>query len=359
MAASGKCAISLKKDQFELNASFAIPAKGVLGIFGHSGSGKTTLLRCLAGLEKKARGTIQINDQSWLEKRKSLSPQQRKIGYVFQDSRLFPHLTVMENLEYGIKRSGSVNEQNKQYLIQLLNIHALLDRLPASLSGGEKQRVAIARALLKRPQLLLMDEPMASLDDSHKNEILPYLEMLHDKLNIPIVYVSHSLEEVSRLCDELIVLEQGKVIFSGSITQALTSVSSPLLKTDSSIAVLEAKVVHADSEFGLSTVVTESGTLLQVKGELRKGAAVRLRIYATDVSLSRSKAEDSSILNILAARVLSVVEETTSEVLLQIEINKDIILARISKKSFRHLQIKFDMDIFVQIKGILLRSDRI
>lgn len=359
MAASGKCAISLKKDQFELNASFEIPAKGVLGIFGHSGSGKTTLLRCLAGLEKKARGTIQINDQSWLEKRKSLSPQQRKIGYVFQDSRLFPHLTVMENLEYGIKRSGSVNEQNKQYLIQLLNIHALLDRLPASLSGGEKQRVAIARALLKRPQLLLMDEPMASLDDSHKNEILPYLEMLHDKLNIPIVYVSHSLEEVSRLCDELIVLEQGKVIFSGSITKALTSVSSPLLKTDSSIAVLEAKVVHADSEFGLSTVMTESGTLLQVKGELRKGAAVRLRIHATDVSLSRSKAEDSSILNILAARVLSVVEETTSEVLLQIEINKDIILARISKKSFRHLQIKFDMDIFVQIKGILLRSDRI
>ena len=359
MAMSGKCSVAVRKDSFQLEADFDIPGKGVLGIFGHSGSGKTTLLRCLAGLEKKSRGYIRFNDQAWQEKRKSLSPQARNIGYVFQDSRLFPHMSVRENLDYGIKRSGSVNEKNKKYLIQLLNLFDLLERMPKSLSGGEKQRVAIARALLKRPQLLLMDEPMASLDDAHKNEILPYLERLHDQLNIPIIYVSHSLEEVSRLCDDIIVLEAGKVIFKGNITQALSSADSPLLNTECSIAVLNAKVVNADSEFGLSSVVTESGTLLQVKGNLKKGGSVRLRIYAADVSLCKSRPNDSSILNILPAKILSVVEETGSEVLLQLVSNKDIILARISKKSFKILQLKFDMEIFVQIKGILLHADRI
>lgn len=359
MSVSGKCSVSVKKDSFQLEAGFDIPSKGVLGIFGRSGSGKTTLLRCLAGLEKKVKGHIQFNDQVWHTKRKSLSSQARNIGYVFQDSRLFPHMTVQQNLDYGIKRSGSVNEQNKKYLIQLLNIHELLERLPQSLSGGEKQRVAIARALLKRPQLLLMDEPMASLDDAHKNEILPYLERLHDQLNIPIIYVSHSLEEVSRLCDEIIVLEAGKVTFKGDITKALSSVESPLLNTECSIAVLAAKVINTDSEFGLSGVLTENGTLFQVKGELRKGTKVRLRIHAVDVSLCKSKPHDSSILNILPAKILSVVEETASEVLLQMETNKDIILARISKKSFKHLQLKFDMEVFIQIKGILLQTDRI
>jgi len=359
MIISGNCSISVKKDLFELEADFDLPAKGVLGIFGHSGSGKTTLLRCLAGLEKKVQGNIRFNDQIWHANKKSMSAQNRNIGYVFQDSRLFPHLTIHQNLDYGIKRSGTVNEQNKKYLIQLLNIHALLERFPRSLSGGEKQRVAIARALLKRPQLLLMDEPMASLDDTHKNEILPYLERLHDQLNIPIIYVSHSLEEVSRLCDEIIVLEEGKVTFKGNITQALSSKSSPLVNTECSIAVLSAKVINTDSEFGLSGVITKSGTLFQVKGELRKGTNVRLRIHAVDVSLCRSKPIDSSILNILPAKILSVVEETACEVLLQMETNKDIILARISKKSFKKLQLKFDMEVYVQIKGILLQTDRV
>lgn len=354
MVEMNKCSVLIDKDDFKLQAEFEIPKKGVLGIFGHSGSGKTTLLRCLAGLEKKAKGQIVFNDQIWLKKRKSLSPRLRNIGYIFQDSRLFPHLTVSQNLEYGMKRSISMNEMSKQSLLQLLNITHLLERMPSTLSGGEKQRVAIARALLKKPQLLLMDEPMASLDETHKNEILPYLEQLHDKLNIPIVYVSHSIEEVSRLCDEILVLESGKIIYNDTIANALSSVDSPLLKTENAIVVLNAKVSHVDVEFGLSTVCTESGTLLQVKGTHRKGQSLRLRVSASDVSLCKSKATDSSILNILPARLLAVAEETACEVLLQLAVNQDIFLARISKKSFKQLNLKFDMEVFIQIKGIIL-----
>lgn len=356
MAATNSCSVMIAKGQFQLQVSFEIPKKGVLGIFGHSGSGKTTLLRCLAGLEKKVKGQIHFNDQVWLDKRKSTSPQSRNIGYIFQDSRLFPHLTVLQNLEYGMKRSASMNESSKHSLLQLLNISGLLERMPESLSGGEKQRVAIARALLKKPQMLLMDEPMASLDQTHKNEILPYLERLHDRLSIPIVYVSHSLDEVSRLCDQILVLESGKVIFNDEIGKALSSIESPLLKTESAVIVLNAKVSHVDVEFGLSAVSTDSGTLLHVKGTHRKGRTLRLRISAADVSLCKSKPTDSSILNILPAKLLAVVEETHSEVLLQLAINEDILLARISKKSFERLNLKFDMDVFVQIKGIILQS---
>ena len=356
MMISGKCSVEIRKGDFELKVNFTIPEKGVLGIFGHSGSGKTTLLRCLAGLEKNVRGEIQFNQQVWLKKRKQLKPQSRNIGYIFQDSRLFPHLTVLQNLEYGMKRSIPMNEANKRSLLQLLNITHLLDRMPSSLSGGEKQRVAIARALLKKPQLLLMDEPMASLDTTHKNEILPYLENLHDKLSIPIVYVSHSLDEVSRLCDNILVLESGKVIYNDNISNALSSIDSPLLKTESAVVVLNAKVTHVDVGFGLSTVSTDSGTVLHVKGTHRKGRKLRLRISAADISLCKSKVTDSSILNILPARLLTVVEETNCEVLLRLSVNKDILLARISKKSFEHLNLKFDMEVFVQIKGIILQS---
>ncbi|MDH5424856.1 MAG: molybdenum ABC transporter ATP-binding protein [Gammaproteobacteria bacterium] len=357
MAHTNTCSVEISKDLFQLQVSFEIPAKGVLGIFGHSGSGKTTLLRCLAGLEKKVKGQILFNDQIWLDKRKSISPQLRNIGYIFQDSRLFPHMTVLQNLEYGMKRSGSLHESSQQSLFQLLNIGGLLERMPDSLSGGEKQRVAIARALLKKPQMLLMDEPMASLDQAHKNEILPYLERLHDRLSIPIVYVSHSLDEMSRLCDRILVLKSGRVIFNDEITKALSSAESPLLKTKSAVVVLNAKVSHVDLEFGLSAVITDSGTLLQVKGTHRKGRRLRLRVSAADISLCKSKPADSSILNILPAKLLAVVEETHSEVLLQLAVNDDILLARISKKSFKLLELKFDMDVFVQIKGIILQSD--
>ncbi|MDH5516462.1 MAG: molybdenum ABC transporter ATP-binding protein [Gammaproteobacteria bacterium] len=356
MTAANYCSVQLIKDGFELNAEFEIPQKGVLGIFGHSGSGKTTLLRCLAGLEDKASGRIIFNDCEWLNDKKSLSSQQRNIAYVFQDSRLFPHLTVLKNLQYGVKRSASELQYNWDSLLQLLNIENLLERKPETLSGGEKQRVAIARSLLKNPQLLLMDEPMASLDAAHKNEIIPYLETLHETLNIPLVYVSHSLQEVSRFCDRVLVLESGKVIYSDTVSKALSSADSPLLKTQNAVAVFDAVVSELDAEFCLSSLITDNGTVLQVKGLHEAGRKLRLRINAADVSLSKSRVVDSSILNILLAKVVAVVDETDSEVLLQLSVNEDIFLSRISKKSFSLLNLTIDSDIFIQIKGVVLQS---
>ncbi|MDH5394021.1 MAG: molybdenum ABC transporter ATP-binding protein [Gammaproteobacteria bacterium] len=356
MTVTNMCSLTVNKGEFELQVDFEIPDKGVLGIFGHSGSGKTTLLRCLAGLEKKARGSIVFNGDNWLNDRKHSSSQSRNIGYIFQDSRLFVHLSVLKNLEYGMRRSAAMHDNNMPSLLQLLNIAHLLERMPESLSGGEKQRVAIARALLKKPQLLLMDEPMASLDDTHKNEIMPYLECLHEKLSIPIIYVSHSLQEVSRLCDKVLVLESGKIIYNNDISHALCSAGSPLLKTESAVAVLNARVSDVDAEYFLSTVSTENGTQLQVKGAHEKGRMLRLRINAADVSVCKSRASDSSILNILPAKVLMLVEQTESEVLLQLSVNKDVFLSRISKKSFSDLNLEPGTDVFIQIKGIILQS---
>lgn len=356
MITGNLCSVQVNKDKFQLEVEFEIPEKGVLGLFGHSGSGKTTVLRCLAGLEENAMGRIIFNGCEWLSHNKSISSQYRNIAYVFQDSRLFPHLTVLKNLQYGMQRSGADVKSNQQSLIKLLNISHLLERKPASLSGGEKQRVAIARALLSNPQLLLMDEPLASLDESHKNDIIPYLESLHEELKIPMIYVSHSLQEISRFCDEVLVLEAGKIIYSNNIFNALTAADSPLVKTQSAVAVFDAVVSEVDSEFSLSTLRTRNGTLLQLKGIHQTGTALRLRVNAADVSLSKSRVCDSSILNILAAKLLAVIDETESEVLLQLSVNGDTFVSRISKKSFSLLGLKTGIDIFIQIKGIILDS---
>ena len=208
---SARCFIRLQRTDFRIDAEFSIPAKGVLGIFGHSGSGKTTLLRCLAGLETNVRGHIEVNGEAWLDENINLSSQQRNVGYVFQEGRLFPHLTVVKNLKYGSDRMSTPeldnNNVDHHHLLELLNIQQLLERYPHQLSGGEKQRVAIGRALLKNPQMLLLDEPLASLDENRKQEILPYLEQLHEELSIPVIYVSHNMDEMLRLCDYILVME--------------------------------------------------------------------------------------------------------------------------------------------------------
>ncbi len=351
-----QCSIQLQREDFSVNAEFTIPEKGVLGIFGQSGSGKTTLLRCVAGLEKQVEGFIQVNGRTWLDKKVNLSIQQRNIGYIFQESRLFPHLTVEKNLAYGARRNrentGSVD---RQHLLELLNIGHLLKRYPFQLSGGEKQRVAIGRALLKSPQMLLLDEPLASLDQKRKQEILPFLDKLHDELKIPMLYVSHSLEEVSRLCDHMLVMDHGKVQFSGSIHDALVSPQSPLAAADNAAAVLDGVVSKQEKEFQLSTVHTGSGTALQVQGILPLGQQVRVRVQAGDVSVSKTAARDSSILNIIEG-VIAAIEERDAYILLRLVINKDILLARISRKSYQALALEINQKIFMQIKAVSIHG---
>lgn len=353
----GECQICLQREDFSVDAKFTIPSKGVLGIFGHSGSGKTTLLRCVAGLETDVQGRIEVNGETWLDAKKNLSSQQRNIGYIFQESRLFPHLTVRKNLEYGARRNtGNTSSVDREYLLELLNIGHLLDRRPYQLSGGEKQRVAIGRALLKKPQMLLLDEPLASLDNKRKQEILPFLDKLHEELSIPMLYVSHSLEEVSRLCDYMLVMEQGRVEFKGGIHDALISPESPLATADNAAAVLEGSVSKQEKDFQLSTVHTCNGTTLQVQGVLPIGQQVRLRVQASDVSLSKTVATDSSILNILEGLISAVIEERDASILLQLVVNNDILLARISRKSYQSLGLSEGQKVFVQIKAVSIHG---
>ncbi len=350
----GKCSIRCKRADFIVAAEFTVPEKGILGIFGHSGSGKTTLLRCLAGLEKDVQGRVEINGELWLDENKNISSQQRNIAYVFQEGRLFPHLTVAKNLQYGASRNKKKNRGvDRAYLLELLNIGHLLNRYPHQLSGGEKQRVAIGRALLKHPQMLLLDEPLASLDEKHKQEILPYLEKLHAELSIPVLYVSHNINEMLRLCDHMLVMEQGQVIFNGNIHDALVSPESPLATIGNAAVILEGTVSKQEKEFDISTVHSINGNQFQVPGLLAIGKCVRLVIFASDVSVAKNKAIDSSILNIIEGKVSAVLDKRQGRVLLQVNCNQDILLSLISIKSFQLLRLTINTKIYIQVKAVV------
>lgn len=358
MSIAGHCSIKLQRKEFSIEAEFDIPSRGVLGIFGHSGSGKTTLLRCLAGLEKEVQGHIKFNGQDWLSNTQSLSSQSRNIGYIFQEHRLFPHLNVQENLDYGTKRctTNNTTSLDRKTLFELLNIGHLLNRKTQQLSGGEKQRVALGRALLKNPQIMLLDEPLASLDKKRKQEILPYLSRLHRELNIPMLYVSHSLEEVSLLCDHIIVMEQGRIQFKGHLHEALVSPESPLAKADDASAVLDGLVAKQEKEFQLSTIQTVNGNNIVVPGKAKIGQQVRVRIQASNISLCKSAISDSSILNIIEGNISAVVDESGSHVLLQINSRNDLLLARITKKSFQQLELSIGQTIYMQIKAVSIHG---
>jgi molybdate transport system ATP-binding protein len=355
-----ECRIQLQRGDFRLEAEFSIPAKGVLGIFGHSGSGKTTLLRCVAGLEKNVKGLISISGDSWLEAKKNLPSQQRNIGYIFQENRLFPHLTVARNLAYGANRctpgNPLRNPADREHLLDLLNLRHLLKRYPFQLSGGEKQRVAIGRALLKNPQMLLLDEPLASLDTDRKEEVLPFLDKLHEESSIPMLYVSHDIEEVSRLCDHILVMEQGVVRFKGTLHDALVSPESPLVRLENAMSLLEGNVSKQEKDFQLSTVHTINGNAFQVQGVLPIGKHVRLRVQASDVSLTRTAAMDSSILNIIEGVVAEIIEQQGSHMLLRLDLNKDVLLARITRKSYHLLNLAIGQKVFVQVKAVSIHS---
>ncbi|MBE9568225.1 MAG: molybdenum ABC transporter ATP-binding protein [Proteobacteria bacterium] len=371
-AKSSCCSIRLKRPGFVVEADFVIPEKGVLGIFGHSGSGKTTLLRCLAGLEVSVEGRIEINGEVWLDEARTLSIQKRNIGYVFQEGRLFPHLSVLKNLAYGESRKSSGREgsavsqaadgkdADRQDLLELLDITHLLKRYPAQLSGGEQQRVAIARALLKKPQMLLLDEPLVSLDENRKQEILPYLEKLHETLNIPILYVSHNMDEMLRLCDRMLVIENGKLVCQGDIHEVLVSPQSPLANVladgQHAAAVLEGTVSKQEKPFSISTVHTVNGNAFQVPGLLPIGKHVRLIVFASDVSLAKHRAQDSSILNIIAGDVAQVLDRKDGRVLLQINCNNDIVLSLISQKSYELLRLESDGRVFIQVKAVVTKK---
>jgi len=347
----------LQQGHFKLQVKFKLPSRGITAIFGPSGSGKTTLLRCIAGLERAPVGCLAIQGQCWQDENQGffLPLHQRSVGYVFQEASLFSHLSVRKNLEYGWRR---IPQQQRQIhldeAIELLGITPLLNRRSTRLSGGERQRVAIARALLTSPQLLLMDEPLAALDVQSKAEILPYLETLHAQLAIPILYVTHSIQEVMRLADNVLLLAQGQLMAMGSMLDTLTRLDLPLSHLDEVGAVIEAQVVAHDETFHLTYLAFSGGHLSVHREQLPVGHWVRVVVKARDVSLALANEVQSSILNIFQAQVVEIGADSPGQLLVKLDIQGTVLLARITEKSGALLNLQRDMRVFARVKSVAL-----
>ncbi len=327
---------SIAKGGFLLDVDVEIPDTGITGVFGDSGAGKTTLLRCIAGLEQG----------------EGLRAHQRNVGYVFQQPTLFPHLDVRGNIEYGARRATTHRVDSAQ-VIDMLGLHDLLDRGPETLSGGEAQRVAIAAALLRSPDIVLMDEPLASLDRRRRDELLPYFDRLHDELSIPAVYVSHDIEEISRLCDHLVLLDNGKVAASGNLFDILPRVDVPMLAGRNAGVVLWA--VPVDHEDGLTKFDFADGDIW-VPGEFATGRnPLRLRIAASDVSIVRDRPSGTTILNVLRGTVEEVHSVDGATALVRLGMGNQDLLAQVTNRSVRRLDLKPGDQVFAQVKSVTVR----
>ncbi|WP_180125028.1 molybdenum ABC transporter ATP-binding protein [Rhodoferax sp. BLA1] len=340
---------------FTLDVDLDLPARGVTALFGHSGSGKTTLLRCIAGLERAPHGQLRVNDEVWQDDTHWLPTHQRPLGYVFQEASLFPHLTVLGNLRYGLKRTNAAARVSLDQAIALLGIAHLLDRQPEHLSGGERQRVSIARALALSPRILLMDEPLAALDIQRKQEILPYLERLHHELDIPVLYVSHAPDEVARLADHIVAMEGGRALACGPLGETLARLDLPIRLGEDAGVVLDAVVAERDATWHLARVTFPGGSLWVRDGGHALGSAVRVRILARDVSVALHPVLDTSILNCLPATVDQLApDDHPALMLLRLKLGDSPLIARLTQRSAAGLGLAPGQPVWVQIKAVAL-----
>ncbi|MFZ2306611.1 MAG: molybdenum ABC transporter ATP-binding protein [Rhodoferax sp.] len=340
---------------FALDVDLDLPARGVTALFGHSGSGKTTLLRCIAGLERAPQGRLTVNGTVWQDDTRWLPTHQRPLGYVFQEASLFPHLTVLGNLRYGLKRIAGATSAGLDQAIALLGIGHLLERKPDQLSGGERQRVGMARALALNPRLLLMDEPLAALDHQRKQEILPYLERLHAQLDIPVLYVSHAPDEVARLADHIVVLKDGRAVAAGPLTETLANVDLPIHLGEDAGVVLRATVAERDAAWHLARVEFDGGSLWVRDGGHALGDPVRVRILARDVSIALEPPSGTSIQNCLPATVEQLAGDYHPALtLLRLRVGASPVLARLTRRSADGLGLLAGKPVWVQIKAVAL-----
>ena len=342
---------------FALGVDLTLPSRGVTAIFGPSGCGKTTLLRCIAGLERRANGYLCVGDEVWQDdtKRSFVPVHQRSLGYVFQDASLFAHLSVSQNLNYGMQRvPTALRRVSLGQSIELLGIAHLLQRRPDALSGGERQRVAIARALASSPRILLLDEPLAALDSARKAEVLPYLEKLHSELDIPVLYVSHAIDEVARLADHLVLMEAGKVVASGHAEDLLTRLDLSLAHGDTAGAVLTLTLSQHDEQDHLSTAIFNGGLLSLPIQNKTIGQSLRIRVQARDVSLTLQQQSGTSILNILSATVRAIAPDSPGQVIVSLDVGGCALLARITERSARTLALEPGLKLYAQIKGVAI-----
>lgn len=340
---------------FALDAAFESSGR-LTALFGPSGSGKTSIVNVIAGLMRPEHGHVVIDGRVLVDtaKRIFVPKHRRHIGYVFQDARLFPHMTVRQNLGYGrffVARAERYADEAK--VVELLGIGGLLDRRPDRLSGGEKQRVAIGRALIASPKLILMDEPLASLDEARKAEILPYIERLRDETRVPIVYVSHSVAEVARLATEVVLLAAGKVAACGPTAEIMQRLDLlPEEEIGEGGALLDMVVDRHDEAFGMSVLVSPAGEIRVPRIQAPPGASVRLRIRARDVMIATRKPEGLSALNVLAGRIVGMVSESGPLVDIKVDCNGRAIIARLTRQSTHALGLSLGQEVYAVVKTV-------
>jgi molybdate transport system ATP-binding protein len=350
--------LHLARPAFTLDVKLELPRRGITAVSGPSGSGKSSLLRCVAGLEPDARGSVHIGGQVWQDddRRICLPTWQRAVGYVFQEASLFEHLDVRGNLNYGLKRSiGAGSRRVLEAAIELLGIGALLTRRAASLSGGERQRVAIARALATQPKLLLLDEPLAALDQARRQDILPWLERLRDQLQMPMLYVTHAADEVARLADHLVLLDQGQAKASGPVAEVMMGAHAPALLGEEIGALISGQIVERDQAWQLARLEFAGGSLWLRDTGLALHQSLRVRVLARDVSISLTPPQGTSIQNHLLVRIESQQDDThPSQVLMRLRCGESRLLARLTRRAVHELGLAPGQDVWAQVKSVAL-----
>lgn len=347
--------LELAQLDFSLDVELRLVSDGITAIYGPSGSGKTTLLRAIAGLSKTSGGKVEFNSKVWQSDVEFLPTHLRRLAYVFQEPSLFEHLSVKGNIDYAFKRVANKHRLiTPEHAIEALSLDGLLHRDPQTLSGGERQRVAIARAICSNPQLLLMDEPLSALDQKSKYAILPMIASLYQNFKIPIIYVSHALDEVARIADQLVLLRQGRVQASGKIQAMLTQLDLSLAQEPNAESLINAVVSEHDDEFELTYLDSTIGRFSVLKKSLPIGADVRVLVAARDVSITLERQSNTSILNIFKARIDQIEDAGLAQVNVRLSSNGVSVLARLTKKSAVSMKLKIGDVVYLQAKSVAI-----
>jgi molybdate transport system ATP-binding protein len=352
-------AVTKRRGSFVLDAQFELPTPGVVALFGRSGCGKSTLVNVIAGLLDADTGTVALDEHVLLDsgRRIDVAPERRRIGYVFQDARLFPHLSVAGNLRYGEKRAPPQRYVTLDAVAALLDLGSLMDRRSHQLSGGERQRVAIGRALLSQPRLLLLDEPLASLDTARRDEVLPYLESLRDQLAIPMVYVSHNFDEVLRLATHVVLMEAGKTIAQGGVGEmSLNKDLRSIIGADAVGAIVDGTVLGTDSSSGLMRVKVGHGELNVQAAAMPVGAKLRVQLLARDLIVATQAPQHLSVRNSLRGVITAVTSDDAGSDLVAIDIGGTLIMARVTQAATRELALAAGLPVWALVKSVSLRS---
>src|SRR3984957_4958220 len=352
-------AVKKRRGSFSLDARFELPTPGVVALFGRSGCGKTTLVNAIAGLLDADSGRVALDDLLLLDTEQQLNvpPERRRIGYVFQDARLFPHLSVAANLKYGERRAPPQRFVTLDDVTGLLELGGLMDRRTHRLSGGERQRVAIGRALLSQPRMLLLDEPLASLDAARREEVLPYLENLRDQLAIPMVYVSHDFDEVLRLATHVVLMASGRTIAQGGVADmSLNKDLRSIIGADAVGAIIDGTVLGADLSSGLVRVKVGNGELKLQTAATSAGAKLRVQLLARDLIVATEAPRNLSVRNTLSGVITSVSSDDADSDLIAIDIGGPVIMARVTKAATSELALKPGLPVWALVKAVSLRS---